>query len=260
MNGEKVRWTEQQERAITARGRDVLVTASAGTGKTTVLAGRCADIVVDRESCPDVLRILVVTFTDLAAEQMRHRIGEELRSVYTRRRDPHTRYQLMLLGAADISTIHSFCKRIITEHFHRLGLDPAFGVLDEDEQRLLKAEVLEKTIEWAWTQSHLAEGLGQLLRRRDLRSTGGFMDKIIAVSNFLDGLVARDRWYDRAVILSEWTDELLSGLGQRQKQIVGQALRDIHAQLEHARGLYERECPGGEWLERYLNNLSLIHI
>jgi len=220
-----------------------------------VLAGRCADIVVDRESCPDVLRILVVTFTDLAAEQMRHRIGEELRSVYTRRRDPHTRYQLMLLGAADISTIHSFCKRIITEHFHRLGLDPAFGVLDEDEQRLLTAEVLEKTIEWAWTQSHLAEGLGQLLRRRDLRSTGGFMDKIIAVSNFLDGLVARDRWYDRAVILSEWTDELLSGLGQRQKQIVGQALRDIHAQLEHARGLYERECPGGEWLERYLNNL-----
>ena len=79
MAEKKINWTEQQKRAIAARGSDVLVTASAGTGKTAVLSGRCVDIIADKSICPDVWSILVLTFTDMAAEQMRSRIAEQLR-------------------------------------------------------------------------------------------------------------------------------------------------------------------------------------
>ncbi len=76
MAEKKIKWTEQQKRAISARGSDVLVTASAGTGKTAVLSGRCVNIVSDKS---DVRNILVLTFTEAAAEQMRSRIAGQLR-------------------------------------------------------------------------------------------------------------------------------------------------------------------------------------
>jgi len=157
MAEKKIKWTEQQRRAIRARGSDVLVTASAGTGKTAVLSGRCVDIVSDKTICPDVCSILVLTFTEMAAEQMRSRIAEQLGAAYLESGAPHLRHQLILLQGADISTIHSFCKRLITEFFYKpeLGLDPTFRVIDGDEARLLKAEVLEETIDWAWEQSNI---------------------------------------------------------------------------------------------------------
>ncbi|MHC4186103.1 MAG: UvrD-helicase domain-containing protein, partial [Planctomycetota bacterium] len=130
MSERKIKWTEQQLRAITARGGDVLVTASAGTGKTAVLSGHCVDMVSDKAVCPDVWSILVLTFTEAAADQMRSRIAEQLRDAFLEKKDQHLRAQLLLLQGADISTIHSFCKRLITEHFHELGLDPTFRVID----------------------------------------------------------------------------------------------------------------------------------
>ena len=99
MAEKKVKWTEQQKRAIDARGSDVLVTASAGTGKTAVLSRRCAQIVSDKSICPDVGCLLVLTFTEAAAEQMRWRIAEQLRQAYLERRDSHLRRQIILLHA-----------------------------------------------------------------------------------------------------------------------------------------------------------------
>ena len=220
MAEKKIKWTRQQRRAIGARGSDVLVTASAGTGKTAVLSGRCVDIVSDKSICPDVWSMLVLTFTDAAAEQMRSRIGEQLRDAFAESGDHHLRYQLMLLQGADISTIHSFCRRLITEHFYKLGLDPTFRVIDADEANLLKAEALEKTIDWAWQQSNLTQALEQLFHRRDLRTSDGFAEKIIALSEFLDGVVSRQKWYERTAALAEVTSTATAELGQKQKQII----------------------------------------
>jgi len=243
----KIKWTQQQWRAIGARGSDILVTASAGTGKTAVLSGRCVDIVSDKSTCPDIWSILVLTFTDAAAEQMRSRIAEQLRNAFLESSDPHLRHQLMLLQAADISTIHSFCKRLITEHFYKLGLDPTFRVIDADEAKLLKAEVLERCIDWAWQQSNLAQPLEQLFYRRDLRTADGFPAKIIALSEFLDSLVWRQRWYERAALLAEVTDSGTAELGKKQKQIIADKLQGILNQLRHAQKLYESKIPDGDW-------------
>ncbi len=244
MAEKKINWTEQQRQAISARGSDVLVSASAGTGKTAVLSGRCVDIVSGKT---DVRSILVLTFTEMAAEQMRSRIGEQLEDAFLESGNHHLRLQLVLLQAADIGTIHSFCKRLITEYFYKLGLDPTFGIIDGDEARLLKAEALEKTIEWAWGQSNLVQALEQLLRRRDLRINDGFLSKIISLSNFLEGVVSRESWYERAIQLSVTASPFASGLGEEQKQIVAGRLKSIVNQLQQAKNLYENELPGGEW-------------
>ncbi|MFQ6035462.1 MAG: UvrD-helicase domain-containing protein, partial [Sedimentisphaerales bacterium] len=251
MAEQKIKWTDQQKRAIVARGSDVLVTASAGTGKTAVLSGRCVDIIADKSICPDVWRILVLTFTDMAAEQMRSRIAEQLRTAYAQTGDQHLQHQLMLLQGADISTIHSFCKRIITEYFYKLGLDPTFSVIDADEARLLKAEVLDATIEWAWQQSDLEQTLEQLLYRRDLRTNDGFLAKIIELSDFLDGVLFRENWYERASRLAEAANPFTSDLGEKQKQIVADRLQHILTQIQYAVWLYESENPGGRWATKW---------
>lgn len=223
MADNNIKWTDSQHRAISHRGSDILVTASAGTGKTAVLSGRCADIVSDKAICPDIRSILVLTFTDAAAEQMRSRIAGALKEKADQQKDnAHLKRQLMLLPAADIGTIHSFCKRIITEHFYddKLALDPTFRVIDTDEQFLLKTETLEKTIDWAWQQSNLRQGLEQLFSQRNLGGNDGFISKIIEISDFLDSIVSRENWYERSIVLAQQLNPFTSKLGEKQKKII----------------------------------------
>ena len=257
MSQSKVNWTTQQSRAIEEHGRNVFVSASAGTGKTAVLSGSCVNIVTNPSACPDVWSILVVTFTEMAAEEMRSRIASQLSSAMETTSDAtlrrHLRRQLILLGAADISTIHSFCKRIITEHFYEIGLDPTFGIIDADEAKLLKTEILEKTIDWAWKQNNIAEALRQLMTRRDLRMTEGFPATIIEISDFLDGVVSRDDWLERAKVLAEAVDPFATDIVQAQKQIVTDKLQDALNRLEFAMKVYNDQNPSGKWAAKCRN-------
>lgn len=244
----KIKWTDQQKDAITAEGSDVLVTASAGTGKTTVLSGRCVHIVSEKS---DVRNILVLTFTEAAAEQMRSKIAETLKNEYLRKHDNKLRFQLILLQGSDISTIHSFCKRIITEHFYKLGLDPAFRVIDSDEQKLLKAEVLEDTIDWAWQQNELISGLKTLLYRRDFRKNDGFLSKVISFSEYLDGVVSRQDWYERASVLSQSADVINSEPGKKQIKIISQKIQDIFAKLNWSMNFVLNRGAEKSWAEKF---------
>jgi len=253
MAEKKIKWTQQQLQAIEERCRDVLVTASAGTGKTAVLSGRAVDIVADKEICPDVWSILVLTFTDAAAEQMRQRIAEQLVEAYRRTRDEHLRKQLSLLQGADISTIHSFCKRLITEHFYELDLDPAFGIIDADEQRLLKAQVLQQTIDWAWQQSNFAPELEELFAGRDIGSDGGFLATIIEISDFLDGVVWRQGWHEKAAKLCE-NMNISNSAAAKQKDIIKLKLDEILLRLLQAGRIYQRHAEDGSWANKFTYN------
>jgi ATP-dependent helicase/nuclease subunit A len=255
MTDKQIQWTEQQQQAIGARGGNVFVTASAGTGKTAVLSGRCVSLVSDAGLGPDVLNMLVLTFTEAAAEQMHARIAKQLREAYQQTRDTRLLRQLILLQGANISTIHSFCKRLITEHFHKLSLDPSFRVIDADEAMLLRGETLEETIDWAWRQDHLVQGLHELLHRRDLRGSEGFLGSVIRLSEFLEGVVTPDRWCDKARFLAEQIEPLGSELGDKQQQIVKDRLITILTQLRLARRIYEDEVPKGAWGRTMAENL-----
>ncbi len=121
--------TEQQKRAIEATG-GILLAAGAGTGKTATLVSRCVRLVA--ECGVDVDRLLVVTFTNAAAAEMRQRLREALRETALQRPDePRFHRQVLLLESAHVSTIHSFCLELIRAHFAELQLDPGVAVLDE---------------------------------------------------------------------------------------------------------------------------------
>ncbi|NPV74337.1 MAG: helicase-exonuclease AddAB subunit AddA [Pelotomaculum sp.] len=141
-------WTAEQLEAISARGGDVLVAASAGTGKTAVLAERIIRHITDPIKPVDVDRLLVVTFTSAAAAEMRERIRLALaREISRRPESGHLQRQAALLGRACISTVHSFCLDLLRQHFYRIGLDPSFRVADETEAALIQTGALEEVFE-----------------------------------------------------------------------------------------------------------------
>ena len=139
-------WTTVQRRAVEATGKSVIVSAAAGAGKTAVLAERCVYFVCDAppgERCT-VDELLVLTFTDAAAAEMRSRIVAGLRERLRARPDnTRLREQVALAEAAQISTIHSFCLWILRRWFGEAGIDPLATILDGDEAGLLKRDVLD---------------------------------------------------------------------------------------------------------------------
>lgn len=134
-------WTPQQLDAIADRGHSLIVCAAAGSGKTAVLVERIVQLVC--EGCP-IERMLVVTFTNAAAGEMRLRIGEALGRAARER--PELGAQMMALPRASISTLHRFCGNLLREHFEALGIDPAFRVGDEQECGVLKNQAMEDAL------------------------------------------------------------------------------------------------------------------
>ena len=159
-------WTKAQLRAISARDNNLLVSAGAGAGKTAVLVERIIGRVLDPKGSVDVDRLLVVTFTNAAAAEMRERIGSAL--VARLKEDASNSYllrQIALLGKASITTLHSFCLELMRQHFYQLNLDPSFRVADEIEADLIRADVLESLLEKHYTELEdafcaLIEGFG----------------------------------------------------------------------------------------------------
>ena len=144
----KVTWTEDQQKAITTRDCNLLVAAAAGSGKTAVLVERIIKIVTDENRPTDIDKLLVVTFTNAAASEMRERIGEAISKEL--HKNPQSRLlqrQLTLLNRSSITTIHSFCLEVIRNNFHIVDLDPSFRIADQTEAVLLKQEALEELFE-----------------------------------------------------------------------------------------------------------------
>ena len=237
---ETVQWTEGQKRAIAWRGSDVLVAASAGTGKTAVLSQRCLSLLMDPRHETGILNMLILTFTEAAAEEMSMRIRRQLTA--QAQRDPrhrHLQREVLLLPSADISTIHAFCKRLITDHFHVLGLDPSFRLIDSDEQCLLKSEALEDTLEWAWREPSLGQALPELFHRRPLQGPKGFTAGIIAIHDFLEGQVSPQRWCERALARARAAERPESDYAEAQWSSVEDRLAGASARLERAQTLFD---------------------
>ena len=141
-------WTASQEAAMTLRGKTLLVSAAAGSGKTSVLTERIIRSLTDRENPADISRLLVVTFTRAAAAELKSRIAEALSAALAENPgDKHLSKQLLLLGSAQISTIDSFFQKIVRSNFEQLGLPASFRIADEAEIHPLATEVLESLIE-----------------------------------------------------------------------------------------------------------------
>ena len=184
-----VKWTEEQQKVIDTHGIDVLVSAAAGSGKTAVLVARILEMVTSPVHPVDIDRLLVVTFTNAAAAEMRQRIRDALEVRTEQEADnEHLQRQLVLIHNAKITTIHSFCLQVLRSHFHLIGLDPGFRVADEAEMQLLRQdvlkEVLDETYETEAENQEFHEFLEQFSPGKDDRPV---MEAVLALYHFSMG-------------------------------------------------------------------------
>ena len=194
-----VKWTEEQQKVISLRDRNILVSAAAGSGKTAVLVERIIRRLTDEEDPADVDRLLIVTFTEAAAAEMKERIGAAIeKKLAERPGDVHLEQQATLIHSASITTIHSFCLSVIREHFHVIGIDPGFRIAEEGELKLLKQDVMDELLEERYAQEDPA-----FLKFAEKFGTGKNDKKIegiiLRLYEFSRSYPQPDRWLDSCV-------------------------------------------------------------
>ncbi len=199
-------WTGEQLAAIEYRGTDLLVSAAAGAGKTAVLVQRAIDRII--KDGVDVEQLLVVTFTDAAASEMKARLAGALRKALAAATHgsplaERLAMQAALLDRASISTIHSFCLGVARRNFHRLGLDPSFKVMDENEAELLLQDVVDQLFEEFYGSAEVDQAFLDLV---DVfgsdRGDDGLQTLATGLYKYLRSQDDPDGWLDRTVSLA----------------------------------------------------------
>lgn len=148
----EVKFTKEQQQVIDLRNRNILVSAAAGSGKTAVLVERIITRLTKDEPPIDVDQLLIVTFTEAAASEMKERIRTAIeKALEENPENLHLQRQATLVHQAQVTTIHSFCLSVIRDYFHTIDLDPGFRIGEEGELKLLKHDVLEEVLE-KWFQ------------------------------------------------------------------------------------------------------------
>ena len=140
-------FSEEQSNVINLRNRNILVSAAAGSGKTTVLVERIIQMITDEKNPVDIDHLLVVTFTNAAAASMREKISNAIAKKLESEYSDHLQRQATLIHHAQITTIDSFCLFILQNNFNDIGLEPGFRVADQGEIRLLKEDVMDRLLE-----------------------------------------------------------------------------------------------------------------
>ncbi len=158
------KWTEQQASAIESRDQNLLVSAAAGSGKTAVLVQRIISRLTDKTAPVRADRLLVVTFTNAAAFEMRERVIASLTKLTEQNpADAFLAKQLLLMKKAQITTIDSFCIDLLRKHFVAAGLPPDFKIADPTENAVMRGEVLDEILTNLYEDETYAEGLFSLL-------------------------------------------------------------------------------------------------
>ena len=159
-------WTTEQQQVIDLRDHAMLVAAGAGSGKTAVLVERIIQMISDETNPVDIHTLLVVTFTNAAAAEMKERIGAAIQDkLLENPMSAHLYQQSLLLQNAQITTLHSFCLDLVRQNFFRLGIEPGMKIADDTENQLLLAETLDEVLEYHYSNEEGLEAFIQLVDR-----------------------------------------------------------------------------------------------
>lgn len=205
-----VKWTKEQSDAITARGSNLLVAAAAGAGKTAVLVERIIRKITDKENPVDIDELLIMTFTNAAASEMREKISQAVSKVLDENPDlsPIHR-QMALLGKASITTIHSFCKDVIQANFHVIDIDPNFRVADETESTLMKLEALNDLFEAQYEKEDNDDFMRLLESYGGNRDDQRLMDMVLELHTFIQSSPWPEEWL-RSIQKVYWQRDLMT--------------------------------------------------
>lgn len=191
----KIKWTEAQKSIIEKRNCNLLVSAGAGSGKTTVMIERIANLILDKENPTPISKFLIISFTKASATDMKNKLVKKLSEMEP---TPYILEQLDDVLTSDVSNLHSFCARLLKSYFYEVGLDPTFVVLDETETDVLKQKALEKLFEQK-TQSADKEFYALIDIFAKKRKDTGLKDVILKIHNFMCSIDNKDEWFERTI-------------------------------------------------------------
>ncbi|PAV29247.1 helicase-exonuclease AddAB subunit AddA [Virgibacillus profundi] len=224
-----VNWTREQEEAIYTDGSDVLVAAAAGSGKTAVLVERIIQKLLKKDNPVDIDSLLVVTFTNAAAQEMRNRVGLALEKALAE--DPasiHLKKQLSLLQRASISTLHSFCLDVVKQYAYLLDIDPSFRIANDMEADLIKQEVIDDLFEeWYGTEGEAQERFFAVVDRFSSdRSDVEVEDLVLKLYTFAMQNPWPDHWLDQLAetynVPEDWQESQLDWLSIIKREVESQ--------------------------------------
>ncbi|NMA63508.1 MAG: helicase-exonuclease AddAB subunit AddA [Syntrophomonadaceae bacterium] len=249
-----IEWSDEQKDAIDHRGGSLLLSAAAGAGKTAVLVERVITRLTDAVEPVDVDRVLIVTFTNAAAAEMRERIGRELSRQVEKGEDVrHLRRQLTLLNHAAIGTLHSFCLEVVRQYFYRLDLNPDFRIADEGEAELLQLAVLEELLEVRYQDEDNQDFLALVDCYGGERNDADLIDIVLKVYRFSCSHPWPELWLAQAAASMTAAEGKLDNYpwARGLKQSLALDLKAACLSLRQAVELCS--CPGGP--APYLENL-----
>ncbi|MGI5849698.1 MAG: UvrD-helicase domain-containing protein [Christensenellales bacterium] len=216
-------WNDCQQKAIAARNESIVVSAAAGSGKTSVLAERVLNLIEEGE---DIERMLIVTFTNLAAAEMRERIYRRLQQASCG--SARLAAQAEKCAFADISTIHAFCGRVLRDNFEQAGISPVFTVADEAEIRMLREKAMDICIEHALMDESMKRSAAKFCARGD---TQGIKNTVGAIYERVISLKQPEEWLDSARS-NFYSDTFVHALFDEYKQMVCEAAQSAALHLK----------------------------
>ncbi len=244
-----VSWTREQREAIEYDGENILLAAAAGSGKTAVLVQRIIELICKKENPADINRLLVLTFTDAAAREMREKISDAVDKALAQNPDnEHLQKQRLLMHMSSISTIHSFCLNILKNNIHMTDLPASFSLISETENKMMIAQSLDRVLERFYgcidkdfSIADLVMGYGGIKNDNTLRET------VLGLFHFSRSMADPAKWLNASVrefkkvaesnSLNEtvWQKWLTEKTQQSHFELID-IYRDINAEIEKRLG------------------------
>ncbi|MBQ6024758.1 MAG: UvrD-helicase domain-containing protein [Lachnospiraceae bacterium] len=245
------KWTDAQKAVIETGDKNLLVSAAAGAGKTTVLVARIIRMITDKDKPVDLDRLVIITFTRAAAAQMKQKISDALEKLIEA--EPENalyRRQYRLLGNASICTIDSFCLNIVRAYFQKLDLDPAFRIADETELKLVESDCMDELMEKYHTEAS-PEFINLLESYCGYKSDDALTGYILNLAGKAEAMPWPKEWLDALVkdYEIESADEFnRSGVAENICNHVKSLIKGILARIDIA----EKLCTTGDGAPDYI--------
>ncbi len=238
-----MRWTDEQREAIEYRGENILLAAAAGSGKTAVLVERIIELIgpkklQDEET--DISELLVLTFTDAAASEMREKIVAAVRAALEKNpRDAHLKKQSLLIHSASISTIHSFCLNLLKSNIHLTDIPVNFALISETENKIMLKETLNDVLERYYRRIDINSSFKNLvLGYGGVKNDDALREMILSLMHFVKSMAYPTKWLNDAVNEYRYTAET-GKLGKkwltRLEELVEETKKELY-------GIYNAIC------------------
>lgn len=249
------KWTDAQKAVIETGDKNLLVSAAAGAGKTTVLVARIIKMITDKDKPVDLDRLVIITFTRAAAAQMKQKISDALEKlIESEPENTLYRRQYRLLGNASICTIDSFCLNIVRAYFQKLDLDPAFRIADETELKLIESDCMDEFMEKYHTEA-LPDFINLLESYCGYKSDDALTGYISNLAGKAEAMPWPKEWLDALVKDYEIEDAEefnRSGVAENIYNHVKSLINGILSRIETA----EKLCTTGDGAPDYLPTIT----